>query len=59
MPDDRIERLCGLWWEKAQADLAAAERLTDLCFVSCFHWSSPRQAEGRTSSAIARLHLPQ
>ncbi len=31
MPDERIIELCRLWWEKAQEDLRAAERL-DKCY---------------------------
>lgn len=37
MPDKRVIELCRLWWEKAGEDLQAAERLTDLPFVCCFH----------------------
>ncbi len=37
MPDERVVELCRLWWEKAEEDLQAAERLTDLPFVCCFH----------------------
>jgi HEPN domain-containing protein len=37
MPDERVVELCRLWWEKAQHDLQAAERLTDLPAICCFH----------------------
>ena len=37
MPVERVFELCRLWWEKASEDLQAAERLTDLPFVCCFH----------------------
>lgn len=53
MPGNRIEGLCRLWWEKAEADLAAAERLPDLCFVSCFH---SQQAVEKAIKALLVLH---
>lgn len=53
MPDERVVELSRLWWEKAEADLAAAERLTDLFFVSCFH---SQQAVEKAIKAILVLH---
>ena len=37
MPDERAIELGRLWWDRAQGDLLAAERVTDLPFVCCFH----------------------
>jgi len=53
MLDERVVELCRLWWEKAEVDLAAAERLTDLPFVSCFH---SQQAVEKAIKAILVLH---
>ena len=35
--DERVIELCRLWWSKADEDLKAAERLSDMAFVCCFH----------------------
>jgi len=53
MPDERVVELSRLWWDKAEVDLAAAERLTDLPFVSCFH---SQQAVEKAIKAILVLH---
>ncbi|NKB68699.1 MAG: HEPN domain-containing protein [Candidatus Latescibacteria bacterium] len=37
MPADPVLDLCRQWWDKAQADLVAAQRLPDLPFICGFH----------------------
>lgn len=53
MPDERITELCRLWWHKAESDLNAAERLTDLPFISCFHC---QQAVEKAVKSLLVLH---
>ena len=53
MPDERAIELCRLWWQKAESDLMAAERLTDLPFICCFHC---RQAVEKAVKSILVLH---